>query len=72
MMAWDERTESLLDLWDDPGVAKDDPRFWQSLLDVIPGATSRRSRPGSLPEVTRTAIVAASTRLLRRACRGCG
>ncbi len=25
----DERTESLLPLWDDPATAKDDPRFWQ-------------------------------------------
>jgi hypothetical protein len=29
MIAWDERTESLLDLWDDPDVPKNDPRFWQ-------------------------------------------
>ena len=27
--AWDDRTAELLPLWDDPGVAKDDERFWQ-------------------------------------------
>ena len=26
---WDERTESLLPLWEDPDTLKDDPRFWQ-------------------------------------------
>ena len=26
---WDERTERLLELWDDPNTAKDDPRFWR-------------------------------------------
>jgi hypothetical protein len=26
---WDERTLTLLPLWDDPGVAKDDSRFWE-------------------------------------------
>jgi len=26
---WDERTELLLELWEDPDVAKDDQRFWR-------------------------------------------
>lgn len=26
---WDERTESLLPLWEDPSTQKDDPQFWQ-------------------------------------------
>ncbi|HEX5015360.1 MAG TPA: hypothetical protein VFV72_14520 [Candidatus Limnocylindrales bacterium] len=26
---WDERTLRLLPLWDDPGIDKDDPRFWE-------------------------------------------
>lgn len=27
--AWDQRTDELLPLWDDPGLAKDDARFWE-------------------------------------------
>jgi hypothetical protein len=30
MIQWDERTENLLPLWDDPDVAKDDQRFWET------------------------------------------
>ena len=26
---WDQRTEELLPLWDDPGLSKDDSRFWE-------------------------------------------
>jgi hypothetical protein len=26
---WDDRTAGFADLWDDPNVAPDDPRFWQ-------------------------------------------
>lgn len=26
---WDDRTQSLIDLWEDPGVALDDSRFWE-------------------------------------------
>jgi uncharacterized protein YihD (DUF1040 family) len=29
MIQWDERTENLLPLWDDPDVPKDDQRFWE-------------------------------------------